>query len=249
MFSNLKRAVFSCAAIALASPAFGQVYAVTLTNPGSGYTAAPTVTASGGSCTTQPTFQAALSGAAVGTVAVTYAGICPVGGAVPTLAFSGGGGTGAAATAIMVQGSIALLDSPLVVSDTNPTPTLGGSYKLYRYECTLTVPAQFVPFYSLANASSVVDRMPNTSQNSQILWTVIQGAAPLQPLYTTAYNAGILTAYDGAAIYSTTATTATVEADVVTKCAGWQTALTAWNPWSNYGTFYNGTAWQTVTIQ
>jgi hypothetical protein len=232
---------------------FGQVYAVTVTNAGSGYTSAPAVTASGGTCvTTQPTFSVALNGTGpytVGSVNVTFAGAgCTPGGAAPALAFSGGGGSGAAATAVMLQASIALLDSPLVQSDQNPSPTITGTYRLYRYECTLVVPATFVPFYSSTYSTATTDRMPNTSQASQILWGVVSGAAALQALYNSAYSAGILTAYDGAVTVASATTLATVEATVVTDCANWQTALNAWNPWGNYATYYNGTAWTAATI-
>jgi hypothetical protein len=117
----------------VSSHAFGQMYSTTVGAPGSGYSG--TVTASisaNGSCSTPPTLGAVtLSGGGVSAVAVSYAGICPPAGAAPTISIAGSG-TGASVTGIMVQGSIALLDSPLVASDQNQALTLTGGYRLYR---------------------------------------------------------------------------------------------------------------------
>jgi hypothetical protein len=43
-------------------------------------------------------------------------------------------------------------------------------------------------------------------------------------------------------------TLATVEATVQLNCAQWQTDLNAWNPWVNYGTYYNGSTWTSIGI-
>jgi hypothetical protein len=231
-----------------ASAAFAQVYAVTVTAGGSGYTSNPTVTATGGACTTEPTFQATIASGAVSAVSVTFAGVCTVAGAAPSIAITGGGGTGAAATAIMLQANIAILSTPVVVSDANPQVSISGTNKLYRYECTLTVPALFVPFYSSSfSIGAVLDRMPNTSQSSQVIWAAISGASALQAYYNSAFAAGILTVYDGQENVNSSTPIATVEAILVLNCATWQSDLNAWNPWISYGTFYNG-SWTALGI-
>jgi hypothetical protein len=231
-----------------ASACFGQVYAVTVTNGGSGYTGTPTATASGGSCTTEPTFGTITpSSGVISSIPITYAGVCTPGGTAPTVAIAGTG-TGATATAVMLQANIAILDTPTVISDSNPQVSISGTNKLYRYECTLTVPALFVPFYSSALSTAVVDRMPNTSQSSSVVWSAISGASALQPLYNTAFAAGILTVYDGVENVNASTSLATVEGILVSNCAAWQTDLNAWNPWVNYGTFYNGTSWTSIGI-
>jgi hypothetical protein len=240
------------AAAACVSSAAAQVFAVTINaaGNGTGYTSVPTVVGSGGACSTEPTLQATLSGNTVNSVTVLYAGVCTPGGAAPAIVFSGGGGgSGAAATASMLSATIALLGSPLVTSDTNTQDSITGANKLYRYECTLIVPAVFVPFYSSVYNNNQVDRMPGTSQSSQLLWGVVQGAAALQALYNSAFGAGILTVYDGGINVNATTALATVETTAAQNCAQWQTALTAWNPWANYATYFNGSIWQTATIQ
>ena len=234
-----------------ALPVSAQVYSVNLTTGGSGYTSAPTVTATGGSCTTEPTLAATIgtpTPAAVISVVVTYAGVCTPGGTAPTLAFTGGGGSGAAATALMIGGNIAILATPLVVSDANAERQPGGPSKLYRYECTLVPTANRVQFYSSTYTSAVPDRMPGTSQSSIVIWAAIPGAAAVQSRYDAAFSSGILTLYDGILIVNAAVALATVEANIVSQCAQQQTNLNAWNPWANYGTFYNGTTWTTVTI-
>ena len=235
-------------AFLFAASAFAQVYSATVTAGGSAYTSNPTVTATGGSCSTEPTLQATITSGAVSAVTVTFAGVCTVAGTPPTLAITGGGGSGATATAVMLQANIAVLSTPTVVSDANPQVSISGTNKLYRYECTLTVPALFVPFYSTSFATGgTLDRMPNTSQSSQVIWAAISGAAPLQSLYNTAFANGILTVYDGVESVNSSTTIATVEGILVSNCATWQADLNAWNPWVNYGTFYNGT-WTAVGI-
>ena len=233
------------ALLTLALPAFPQVYATTVTNGGSGYSGTVTATASGGGCSTEPTFGPVnLNSGAVSSVPITYAGICTLGGTPPTITITGNG-SGAAVTAVMLQANIAILSTPLVISDQNPQVIVGGTYQLYRYECTLTVPAARVALYA---GSTNVDRMPNTSQTSQLMWSLVTGASALQSLYSAAFVAGIITVYDGSVVVNSGTALATVEATIQPNCAQWQTALNAWNPWSNYGTYYNGT-WHSIGIQ
>lgn len=234
---------------------WAQVYAVNVTAGGSGYSGTVTASASGGSCTTEPTFGAvSIAAGAVVTgyqsIPVTYAGVCTPGGTAPTVTITGNG-SGAMATAVMLQASIAILGTPTVVSDQNNQDSISGTNKLYRYECLLVVPSLFVPLYSssLATAGAILDRMPNTSQSSQISWAAISGASALQPLYASAFSAGILTVYDGTVSVSTGTAISVPEAVIVSNCGAWQTDLNAWNPWSNYGTYYNGTSWTAIGIQ
>jgi hypothetical protein len=147
----------------------------------------------------------------------------------------------------MLSATIAILSTPIVVSDSNPQVAIAGTNQLYRYECTLTVPALLVPAYSAATNPTGVDRMPNTSQSSQLIWALVTGAAALQPFYNTAFAAGTLTLYDGVVNVNSATALSVVEATVVLNCAQWQTDLNAWNPWVNYGTYYNGT-WHSIGI-
>lgn len=234
----------------IAYPAGAQVFSATLTAVGSGYTTAPTVTATSGSCTTEPTLIATIgmSPSPVTSVVVTYAGVCTPGGTPPTLGFSGGGGSGATATAVMIQASIAILSVETVANDTSKVPQVGGSSRLYNYECSLVPTAARVQFYSSTYSSASPDRMPGTSQSSQIIWLAISGAASLQPLYNAAFASGILTLYDGSKSYDSSISLATAEAAIVADCAKQQTNLNAWNPWVDYGTFYNGSSWTSLGV-
>lgn len=72
---------------------------------GTGYTSGPTWTGSGGACLTQPSGTTTLSGGGVATLVVVNAGLCQTGHA-PTIGFTGGGGSGAAATPTMTAAGL-----------------------------------------------------------------------------------------------------------------------------------------------
>jgi hypothetical protein len=148
----------------------------------------------------------------------------------------------------MIGGSIAILSVETVANDTNNTPIVGGLSRQYKYECTLVPTAGRVQFYSSAYSGAAVDRMPGTSQSSQVIWAAITGAAALQSLYNSAFASGILTLYDGNKTFDSSVSLATVEAAIVTDCAKQQTNLNAWNPWASYGTFYNGSTWTSLGV-
>jgi hypothetical protein len=220
-----------------------QVLYVNVTAGGSYGATPPTVTASGGSCTSEPTFTAVINANAVSAVNVTFAGLgCTT---APTLAFNP---TGASATAVLLSATIAILSTPTVLSDQSAQVSVSGTNKLYRYECTLTVPAALVPVYALA-LTPTIDRMPFTSQTSQLIWSLVNGASALQPYYNTAFANGIFTIYDGSVNVNSATTLSVVEAIIQSNCAQWQTDLNAWNPWANYGTYFSlsGT-WNSIGV-
>lgn len=84
------------------------VSSVTITNPGTGYTSPPTVafTANASPINTlsaRATGTAVLSGSTVGSITITNSGYYNT---PPAITFTGGGGTGAAATAVLTQRAI-----------------------------------------------------------------------------------------------------------------------------------------------
>ena len=82
------------------------IFSLTITNAGSGYTSAPTVTISAPSSGTTATVTATLTGATVTGLGITNAGVGYT--STPTASFSGGGGTGAAAT-VTLCGAVNIL--------------------------------------------------------------------------------------------------------------------------------------------
>ena len=238
--------IFVCALGARA-----QVYATTITNQGSGYTSVPTVAFTAGTCTVEPTGVAVMANPAttVASIQLTFAGTCTAGGTPPTVGFSGGGGSNAAATAIMIQGNMVMLTTPIVTSPQNSTPDPGGGATAYRYECTLVVPAPAVPFYSnIFGSQYQADRMPGTSQVSQIIWPLIQGASAVQPLYNIAFEFGIITSYDSSIAVQSTTAIATVEGLISADCTDRQTKLNGWNQFSNYGKYNQNGTWIQPTV-
>jgi hypothetical protein len=214
---------------------FAQVYTVNITAAGSGYTSVPSITASGGACTTQPTFLATTNANALSTVTVLSAGLgCT---SAPALAI-GGPGTAAAATAVLLPSSAAVLSAVTSRTGNGITPDNGGTYTSWIFVCVLEVPAARVPFYAVH-----LFVMPGTSQTS-----AFQNGLPVN--YPAALTSGIITEFqDSITIPGTAAATlATAEAQIVTTCAAQQTALNAWNAWSFYGTRFLNGSWTVVNI-
>jgi hypothetical protein len=88
--------------VATINPSTRQVTGITITDAGIGYTSAPTVTLS--AFTTTALADAFLAGGSVVSADITARGSGYTG--VPTLTFTGGGGQGAAGTAVVVDGKV-----------------------------------------------------------------------------------------------------------------------------------------------
>jgi chitobiase/beta-hexosaminidase-like protein len=97
-----------------------QVTALTVTNPGAGYTTAPTIGFT--HCTTAPTVTATLVNGLVTGITVTNAGAGYTG--TPNVTFTGGGGTGAAATAVLTATSATAV-LPAVQADNTKVDVIG----------------------------------------------------------------------------------------------------------------------------
>ncbi|HWE37797.1 MAG TPA: hypothetical protein VG406_14610 [Isosphaeraceae bacterium] len=162
------------------------VQGLTITSGGSGYTAAPTVTIApppaGG---TQATATCTVSGGAVTGLTVTNAGS---GYSVPpTFTFTGGGGTGAAAVASVINGAVTTtyktsfavpgLDNPGCGAQLAPnlsvnvylSPTNGGpsSLTLYMAQVPMNSSAFSIPLTAAAPTSQVTPWSPG----SPLTWT------------------------------------------------------------------------------
>lgn len=220
---------------AFAALSFSQALTSQVTNGGSGYntTNLPTVTASGGTCTTQPTFTANVVNGSVSSLNETFGGICPAGATAPTLTItctspcSGGSG----ATAIIPVGGMAAATVVLLAQGN------GG----VNGECILTVPANQTYFYSSAYTQG--GQMFGTQQKTNFSWGGLVGAAAQQTNYTGAFAAGVISAYE---IFIPASLTV-AQAQAPTLCGYAQTNLNNWNPWVNYGNYYNGT-WNQPTV-
>lgn len=224
----------------LLMPCFAQVYQATVAAGGTGYTSAPTVTATGGSCTTEPTFTAAVSAGAVSSIAPTYLGAgCA---SAPTLAI-GGPGTGATATAQLLPVTAAIQTAVPTSSCSGVIPTSAGACTAWFYACWLVVPAARVPFYGIK-----LFPMPGTSQTTSVPSGLPSPYSLPAGMQTDLAN-GTLTEYDAYTIVYNTVALATVEASVASLCANQQTAINAWNPWANFGTYYLNGTWTTLTVQ
>lgn len=97
------------------------VNAATITNAGSGYTNGTyTLGVSGGTCSTTPVGTYTISGNVLASIIFSNVGVCTV---VPTLAFSSGGGSSAAATAILANWTI-----PNTTNTVLTAPSSGAVY-------------------------------------------------------------------------------------------------------------------------
>jgi len=222
--------------LALAPCAWPQVISATLTNPGSAYTSAPAVTATGGGCTSEPTLVATIDNNThvVNGVSPTFAGSgCT---SAPSLGFSGGGGSGAAATAVLLPYRIFILSNVNSLTGASVTPTpASNSYVAWQFACYILVPSSRVPF--------VAAKLFPFPGSAQVTAQVSPPAAIVSALAS-----GIISEYVDSVLVPVSTVTATIEGLLVQACTNAQVNFSAWNPWSFYGTSYNGSTWTVVTI-
>jgi hypothetical protein len=224
---------------------WSQVYTTTLNSGGSGYTNA-TASSTGGGCTTQPTYAVTTTAGAVATIVPSYMGTgCT---SAPTITFAGGG-SGASATASILPATMVILSAVPTINGTSTSPVSGGQYTAYQYLCWLTVPQHRVGFY-VGGLTNSVFRMPGTTQTTAAATSLVSGfnSGPTGPNLLLALSYGIMTEWDDFVVQSSSSPIANAEAEMVTRCGVEQTNLTTWNPWGNFGTYYNGT-WNTQGYQ
>ena len=104
---------------------------ITVNVGGTGYTSPPTVTIEPPKSGTQATATAVLTGDAVTSINVNIAGLGYT--FVPTITFSGGGGSGATATAVQstISSGNDILSTPITILPDHVKPGGGGILRLY----------------------------------------------------------------------------------------------------------------------
>lgn len=127
-----------------------QVTGLTVTNPGAGYTTAPTIGFT--HCATAPTVTATLVNGLVTGITVTNAGAGYTG--IPNVTFTGGGGTGAAATAVLLATSATAV-LPAVQADKTDLDIIG---------CVVGSPASPLETYTY-NFQEAAPTVADTSVN------------------------------------------------------------------------------------
>jgi hypothetical protein len=115
----------------------GRVLSITVTSGGSGYTSAPSVSFTGGGAGSGATAAAVVGGSGVTSVTLTNPGAGYLASDVLTVGFSGGGGTGASATAhvwpfVPKGNTLAVFGGRVWLNGMSP----GGNFRLLQYTGT-----------------------------------------------------------------------------------------------------------------
>jgi hypothetical protein len=216
--------------------AWGQVIGTT-TTPGSGYTSTPSASSTGGGCTTQPTYQPVLntSNNTVSGVSATFAGKgCT---SAPTITISGGGGSGATATAVMLPYQVVLLSTVNSSFCGSVQATLGSnSCTAFQFACYAETPAQRVPFVAAG-----LFLFPGMSQKSS------QVSPPAS--IVAALTSGIISEFTDSVIIPVGTATAAIEGMIAQDCTNAETNFASWNPYAFNGTNLSlSGSWTITTI-